>query len=232
VNGGPRVTRRWTAVIFDLDGTLADTRPGIQAALAAALTEVTGDDSGVELADLSSPLDDLIRSAAPAAASPALWRQLSAAFRRHYDSAYWKVAYAYPGAEECLRDLGASGVRAFVVTNKRTNAARRLLEHLGLAPYLEDVVGQAEAGEPLPKSQLMGRCLKSAGLDPTATVVVGDSDHDAAMAAACHTALILVTYGIGNPSRASADEELLRANSLGEAAAFVLQRLRGGNNEP
>jgi acetolactate synthase-1/2/3 large subunit len=229
----PQATARWTAVVFDLDGTLADTGPGIQAALAAALTEVTGNDSGVELADLSSPLDDLIRSVAPAAAaSPALRQQLSAAFRRHYDSTYWKVAYAYPGAGECLRDLGVAGIRAFVVTNKRAKVARRLLEHLGLAPYIEDVVGQAEAGEPLPKSELMGRCLRSAGLDPAMTVVVGDSDQDAAMAAACHTAFILVTYATGQPSRASAYGEVLKANSLTEAGALVMQRLGGGNREP
>ena len=50
----------------------------------------------------------------------------------------WNVAHLYQGAQECLRDLGAAGIRAFVVTNKRTSAAGRLLEHFRLARYFED----------------------------------------------------------------------------------------------
>jgi len=231
VNLEPQGLPRWRAALFDLDGTLVDTRPGIRAALRAAFADVTGNDSGTEQADLSLPLDDMIRSADPAAPS-ALRRQLSAAFRRHYDSTYWKVAHVYPGAKECLRDLGASGVRAFVVTNKRSSAAERLLEHFHLAPYLEGVVGQPETGGPLPKSELAGRCLASAGLDPATAVVVGDSEHDAAMAASWRMAFIAVTSGTGPLGHAAAGEERVEVDSLADATAFVLRRLQGGSREP
>ncbi len=232
----PRKTRatgtlRWRAVLFDLDGTLVDTRPGMRAALWAAFADLTGSGSSTERADLSLPLDDMIRSADPAAPS-ALRPLLSAAFRRHYDSTYWKVAHVYPGAEECLRDLGASGVRAFVVTNKRRSAAERLLEHLHLAPYLEGVVGQPETGDPLPKSELARRCLASAGLDPATTVVVGDSNHDAAMAASSSMAFVAVTSGAGPLGHAAAGEERVEVDSLADATAFVLLRLQGESREP
>ena len=222
---------RWRAALFDLDGTLVDTRPGMRAALGAAFAEVTGDDSGTERADLSLPLDDMIRSADPAVPST-LQGQLSAAFRRHYDSTHWNVADVYPGAEECLRGMGAAGVRTFVVTNKRSSAAERLLEHFHLAPYLEGVVGQPETGGPLPKSELAGRCLASAGLDPASTVVVGDSNHDAAMAAAWGMAFIAITSGAGPLSPASADLERMEVDNLADAAAFVLLRPQGGSREP
>jgi phosphoglycolate phosphatase len=222
---------RWRSALFDLDGTLIDTRPGVQAALGAAFAEVTGDGSAGERADLSLPLDDMIRSADPAA-PPALRQQLSAAFRRHYDSMYWKVARVYPGAEECLRDLDAAGVRAFVVTNKRSSAAERLLEHFHLAPYLEGVVGQPETGGPQPKSELAGRCLASADLDPATTVVVGDSNHDATMAASWSMAFIAITSGAGPLSPAPADAERVEVDSLADAAAFVLLRPQGGRREP
>ena len=227
----PRRLPCWTAVLLDLDGTLVDTRPGMRGALRAAFAEVTGDDSSTELADLSLPLEDMIQSADPAA-SAARQQELSAAFRRHYDSTFWKEAHPYPGAKECLRDLGASGVRAFVVTNKRESAAERLVEHLGLAHYLDGVVGQPEVGDPLPKSELAGRCLTSRGLDPTTTVVVGDSNHDAAMAASLGMTFIAVTSGIGPLSHVSAGEKRVEVNSLMDATAFVLLRLEGGSREP
>jgi phosphoglycolate phosphatase len=227
----PRPLPRWTAALFDLDGTLVDTRPGMRGALRAAFAEVTGDDSSTELADLSLPLDDMIRSADPAAPT-ARQQELSAAFRKHYDSTFWKEAQAYPGARECLRDLGASGVRAFVVTNKRESVAERLLENLRLARYLNGVVGQPESGPPLPKSELAGRCLTRGGLDPATTVVVGDSNHDAAMAASWGMTFIAVTSGIGPLSHVSAGEERVEVDSLMDATAFVLLRLQGGSREP
>ena len=95
----------------------------------------------------------------------------------------------------------------FVVTNKRSSAAERLLEHFRLAPYLEGVVGQPETGEPLPKAELAGRCLASAGLDPATTVVVGDSDQDAAMAAVWSMTFIAVTSGAGPLGHAPAGAE-------------------------
>ena len=84
MNLEPQGLPRWRAALFDLDGTLVDTRPGIRAALGAAFVEATGSDAGTERADLSLPLDDMIRSADPAARSALRW-QLSAAFRRHMD---------------------------------------------------------------------------------------------------------------------------------------------------
>ena len=222
---------RWTVALFDLDGTLVDTRPGMMGALRAAFAEVTGDDSSTELADLSLPLEDMIRSADPAV-PVARQQELSAAFRKHYDSTFWKEAHAYPGVRECLRDLGASGVRAFVVTNKRGSAAERLVEHLGLASYLDGIVGQPETGRPLPKSELAGRCLTSCGLDPATTVVVGDSDHDGVMAASWGMTFIAVTSGIGPLSHGSAGEERVEVDSLMDATAFVLLRLQGGSREP
>ncbi len=138
----------------------------------------------------------------------------------------------YPGAEECLRDLAAAGVRAFVVTNKRSSAAERLLEHFHLAPYLEGVVGQAETGGPLPKSELASRLVASATIDPAATVVVGDSDNDAAMATSWNMAFIAIISGAGPLSPAAAGTERVEVDSLADAAAVVLVRPQGGRREP
>jgi phosphoglycolate phosphatase len=217
-------------VLFDLDGTLVDTRPGVRSAIAAAFAEVTGS-APPEDVDLSLPLEDMIRSAAPTAA-PETRAQLSAAFRRHHDSTFWSVARPYPGAADCLYALGQAGVRLFVVTNKRTGAARRLLESLGLARYFEGVVGQPDGESPLSKPELAGRCLADAGLDPGRTVVVGDSNLDAAMATSWNMPFIAVTSGAGPLVRPTTDETRLEAATLAEAAATILPRSQGGSREP
>ena len=168
---GGRPEPLWTAALFDLDGTLIDTRPGMLTALEAALSEVTGDNAGAGLANLSLPLEAMVGSAAPAATAEEC-QLLISAFRRHYDAGHWKAAHVYPGAKTCLSELRAAGLRTFVVTNKRTTAAERLLVRFRLAGYFERVLGQPEFGTPTPKSDLAGQCLADAGLDPDMTVVV------------------------------------------------------------
>ena len=231
MTGNPYEPPRWRAALFDLDGTLIDTRPGMRAALEAAFVEVVGTDLGSDRADLSLPLDEMILSADPDVPSP-LRQQLSEAYRRHYDSGCWKAADVYPGAEECLRDISAAGVRVFVVTNKRAGAAGRLLEHFRLARYFEEVVGQLETGQPRPKSELARHCMETAGLDPATTVVVGDSNHDATMAALWNMDFIAITSGAGPLGPAQADARRVAVGHLSDAAALMLLRPQGGRREP
>jgi phosphoglycolate phosphatase len=212
---------RWRAALFDLDGTLIDTRPGVRAALQAALTEVTGNGSAVERADLSLPLDDMVRSLDPVA-PPVLCRQVTESFRRHYDAGCWKSAHPYPGADECLLALRASGMRIFVVTNKRTSAARRLLEEFHLAPNLEAIVGQSDSDLPLPKSALVRRCLEDAGIDRATAVMVGDSEQDAIAAASSGIAFVAVLSGAGPLGHAREGQDRVEVESLFDAAARVL----------
>ncbi len=88
---------------------------------------------------------------------------------------------------------------------------------------LRGVVGQADAGAPVPKAELAGRCLVDEGLDPARAVVVGDSDHDEAMAASWSMPFIALASGAGPLSHASAAGNRVELDTLSEIAAFVLQ---------
>jgi phosphoglycolate phosphatase len=226
----PRESGPWGAALFDLDGTLVDSSEGIRSALAASLDELNGRASLADRADLSLPLTNMIRNLVPEATSPHL-RLLIDAFRRHYDAEFWKEAKLYAGAEECLRDLRAGGTRLFVITNKRTIPARRILNHVRLARYLEGIVGQPDSGEPLPKHELVRRCLADAGLSPVTSVIVGDSDQDASAAMFWGITFVAVTSGAGPLGDASVAEHRVEVGSLADATAIVLRRSPGGSRE-
>ncbi len=221
MTGGGRRSRL-SAVLFDLDGTLLDTRSGVSAAVECALSEVLGGDTGRSGIDWSLPLPSLVAALAPDA-SRETRTAITGAFLRHYDSGLWERAVPMDGAERCLAALAAAGLRLFVVTNKRQSAAARLVAHFGLAAHLEGVVGQADDGGPAPKSELAGRCITAYGLDPGACAVVGDSDHDAAMASAWRMPFIAVTSGTGPLTRSPASGGPVEVVSLADAAAYLLQ---------
>lgn len=212
---------RWHTVLFDLDGTLIDTSAGIREALADALDEMSAGPEGSEDADLSLPLGAMIRSVRPAA-SPAEESLLIDAFRRHYDSGAWMMAELCAGALECIRLLDTSGVRCYVVTNKRQGAAVRILNHFDLSPHLKGVVGQADFGDPVPKAKLAGQLLQSEGIDPATAVVVGDSDHDEVMAVAWGLPFIALIGGAGPLSPTPIAPERVEVDSLADVASLVL----------
>lgn len=223
------VVPRWSTVLFDLDGTLIDSSRGIRKALTTALDLIAGP-GGPDDADLSLPLDAMIRSVRPAAtdAEASLMAQV---FRRHYDTVGWRAAELYPGALDCIRSLDAAGVRCYVVTNKRHGPAVRLLGYFQLTPYLHAIIGQSDTGEPVSKAELAGQLLEFEGVDPRTAVVVGDSDHDQTMATAWAMQFIALQSGAGPLSPAEITQERVEVPSLVEVARIVLGEPIGGSLE-
>lgn len=213
----------WRAVLFDLDGTLIDSRPGMQTALRSALRDAVGNETLAVGADFSLPLEGMIRSSLGAASDDAVNR-VAAAFRNHYDTDDWREAALYPGAEQCLKVLRRGGIRMFIVTNKRLAVATRLVTHFGLRPYFEAIFGQSDSAPARPKSLLAGECLANAGLDPASVVVVGDSDSDAAMAASHGIAFVAYTAGTGPLSQDSEPRTRLELARLVDVGTVVVER--------
>ena len=205
------MTRR-DIVLFDLDGTLTDSGPGIMKAAQYALRAWGIERLWQELSFfVGPPLSETFARFVPEAEVPAAVEK----FREYYREDGWLDNAPYPGAAEMLAALRRGGCRLFVATSKLDTMAVRVLEHFGLLPYFEGVCG-APAGDPEAgkKVSVVRAALRLAGCtDLRRAVMVGDRAHDILGGHRAGLEAIGVLYGYGSR------EELTEAGAEAIAAA-------------
>jgi phosphoglycolate phosphatase len=206
----PVLARRYDAYLFDLDGTLVDTAPDINAALNAALLS-----GGYPTVD--EPLTRhwvghgsrvLLQQALTHHGVPEhisdepLMARLLRTFIDHYTAHIAESSRPYPGVVEALRTLKLRGAGLAVVTNKLTGLSRQLLEAL----RLDDCFTALVCGDTLPQhkpdpapARHACRLLDVATSD---ALFVGDSitDVETARAAGCPIVCVRDGYNHGTPA--------------------------------
>ena len=164
-------------VLFDLDGTICDSAPGILAALRHAFGEcgLPPLDPVTERALLGPPFYE---SLPPLIGDVPLGEVISA-YRAHYRGGSMFDVTVFPGVAELITAIGAHGVRMAVATSKPEAYAIPILEHLGLADHFATVGGDALDGSRATKALVIGEVLARLGHpDPDRTLMVGDRAHD------------------------------------------------------
>lgn len=206
-------------VIFDLDGTLLDSR----ADLADAVNHVR---HGLGLAALD-PLTihryvgDGARALVERALGPTrreLWNEGVDRFLAYYDAHLLDRSCLYPGMTELLAALGTAGVSASVLTNKPEGFSRRILAGLEVAGAFVDVVGGDTLPVRKPDPRGVAHLLARARVPSARALVVGDSPVDLATARAAQVPFCGVSWGF-NPG------DLLAAEVPVVTTAATLQRL-------
>lgn len=186
-------------LVFDLDGTLVDSRRDLAESANALLAEhgcaaLPEDAIGRMVGDGAATLVARVFQAAGRVPSPdALTRFLAI-----YGSRLLKFTRAYPGIHEALAALGARAQLA-VLTNKPRHATCEILDALDLARHFSP--GQVLGGDgPFPRkpdpSGLL-HLIRGAAATPGDTTMVGDSVIDWRTARAAGTHVCLVRYGFG-----------------------------------
>ena len=174
---GRKDERRPRIALFDLDGTLSDSAPGILSSLRHAF-DVNGLprlDPSVERALLGPPFYESL----PPLIGSAHLDDVIAAYREHYGAIGMFDTRPYPGIEDVLAELHERGVRLAVATSKPEHYAVPVVEHLGLARFFETVAGDSLDGSRPTKALVVGAALGRLGDPPPADVVmVGDRVHD------------------------------------------------------
>lgn len=183
-----------TIVLFDFDGTVADTKQAIiDTATQVLLAHGIPKD---ELGDVSR----LIGPPFPEAFSQiyGLSAHEAAMVTKHYRLIYAGLGLSawplFEGVSDLVRDLRNAGKTVCVATSKRQNVLDQALADEGLSHAFDLTVGKP-SDEPFTKAQTIQYILDNLGALPQDAVMVGDRHHDVEGATACGIPCIGVTYG-------------------------------------
>ena len=199
-------------VLFDLDGTLVDSTPGIWASVRYAAAELgLPEPTPRQLTAMVGPPLQEGFALALGVPAPDVDRAV-AAYRAHYAAGALLDVAVYDGIPRLLEALSADGATLAVATSKPEPFARRVLEHTGLLPSFASVHGATLDGAVRHKDQVVGAALRAhpAGERPA---LVGDRSHDVLGAAAHGVPCIGAGWG---PAEAG---ELEGAGAAGGVAA-------------
>ncbi len=187
-------------VLFDLDGTLADSAALITEHLAEALAHV-----GAPV-----PPPDVLRTLVgppfetalpPLGLTPAQTAEAIARYRVGYDAVAGAHTPLFPGVPALLETLADAGYRLALATSKPETTAAKIVAGTGMAGAFALVGGADPASGRVGKAAVVGSVLARLGIDPRTEpiVMVGDRHHDVDGAAEHGVATIGVAWGYAEP---------------------------------
>ncbi|MBV9467617.1 MAG: HAD family hydrolase [Abitibacteriaceae bacterium] len=166
------------AIIFDLDGTLADTFPLIVASWNAAMREPLGRDFTPDevVARFGIPDSAMLRRELQELPEP-VWKQANEAYHAHYE-AYHDIVTPFEGVPAMLRALHELGLPMGVMTGKGRRTADITLHILGWMEFFGSVVtgDEVENQKPSPDGILL--VAQELGVAPQHCVYIGDAPSD------------------------------------------------------
>ena len=185
---------RPAAILFDLDGTLIDSIQLIVEAAEHAFRGRTGRaPSRTEwVAGIGTPLVSQLRAFATDEDDLA---RLVAGYRTYQQMHHDRLTRCFDGVVSALTRLRGRGHTLGVVTSKMDAIARRSLDHVGLSPLMDVVVGADACTRHKPDPEPVRLALTRLGYAPHEAMYVGDTVHDIAAGRAAGVRTIGVTWG-------------------------------------
>ena len=191
-------------LLFDLDGTLLDSLPGIRHSAHAAFEACGLEVGDVDLRSLIGPpirtiLAHMARAHGSGGPSDADLDRLEKAFRASYDGEGWKMTPHYPGAVELLREMRANGKRLFVVSNKPRHISVKILEAQGTMGLFKEIATR-DSRDPWfkDKREMMHSLVERHDLQLQDSMMIGDTMEDAEAASDIGMKFCLMTHGYGD----------------------------------
>jgi phosphoglycolate phosphatase len=183
------------ALVFDLDGTLIDSRQDIATAVNCVRAELGREALSIEaVRGMVGEGVRLLLERALGVMPPAGFEAAYASYLRHYDRVCLDTTKLYPGIADLI-ERAAGRLPLAVLTNKPERMSRRILEHLGMLRHLRVVVGGDTLPVRKPDPQTLDAVAQALDLDRRRLLLVGDSLIDAETARAAGCGLVLVSWG-------------------------------------
>jgi phosphoglycolate phosphatase len=187
------------ALIFDLDGTLIDSKRDLIHSVNAMLGEM-----GRARLD-EETISGYIGHGAPLLVSRALGsnareddlRRALQFFLAYYEEHKLDTTCAYPGVADSLAELSRKKVPMAVLTNKPVKISVRILEALGLATYFRAIYGGNSFESKKPDPRGANTIVREFGASPRETMLIGDSEVDVQTARNARMIAVAVNYGFG-----------------------------------
>lgn len=187
---------KYQTVIFDLDGTLADTSLGILNCHRYA-HQMMGRPEPPETVlrnIIGAPLFQTYQTTF--GFSEAETQQALCYYRQRYEEKGIYEAVLYPGINQVLDVLKNTGCKLGLASLKAERFIRVMLEHMGIRRYFDAIYGMDDL-DSRTKAQLIELCMHDLDTTPENTVMVGDSSYDQSGAQSVGIRFVGVTYGFG-----------------------------------
>jgi phosphoglycolate phosphatase len=217
------VTPAYEVAVFDLDGTIIDSEPGVYEALRhASITAFDIVPTTAELEEfMGPPLSDVL---------PRVFGKADPADEQRFHQAYCEAYFhgtefdfdIYPGVLELLAELHAAGTRLVLGTAKPDVSAERILEHAGVLPLFEFVAGSHTDGSRQDKIDVLRHAFENHPLDGRRAVMIGDRALDVRAARAFDLDSIVVDWGYATPGELDDCGATHRARTSAELHTLLL----------
>jgi phosphoglycolate phosphatase len=190
-------------LLFDLDGTLVDSFPGISRSINQTLTTIGRDAVPADqLRQFVGKRLPVIFSALLGADDEALVDRAVDIYRPLFDEVGILDSRVFPGIPEALTSLRNAGHSMQVVTVRSIGSARLVVRHFGLDPFFDAVHGPERGQRNGDKADLVRAALDLASVNARDTMMIGDRADDIRAARAHGVHAVAVRWGYG------ADDEL------------------------
>lgn len=212
--------QHYDAILFDVDGTLIDSAPGILSTLAETFRAMGTDPADIDLRRYLGP--PLRKSFGEHYPDPAQIERATELYRVSYAVRGSHQCAPYPGAVEMLSRLHEAGLLLCTATSKPTAVVTPILQEQGLARWFDFIGGASMDGSRDTKTAVVRHVLAQPALRGRRVLMVGDRSDDMRGAADCGLDAAAVLYGYGSREELEPFGPVLFAESCADLADQLL----------